>query len=234
MSLILRGFSALNQKLIEIGAIGSTLIPNRVYSSVNALFEAVTGGATIGAGIPLVLPHDHGKFGGGAPIPRGCIFSFDNGDNQTAWKKSFAAPTATWERMQTDRDFDFMAYVSTGIDTDELSVAGAGAKCYLSGWILADASATGAELRLYNKTRVSSQTSSAISISSGTTIAWYQVTDIPCAGGRDNKLDLQARFSSASSGDYVRVYACSLYETRQISQPESSGVYVYSSTPRPS
>lgn len=228
MSLILRGFSALLQRSIAIGARASTLIPNGIYAAINAIWEAMLGAPAPGAGLPYMVPHDHSDYAGGAAIPRGCIYSFDTGD-EASFEAVFAT-TTSWTPF-VSRDYTFPAFVSPGIDTDSDSIVGGGAKCYLQAKVLCVGTATGGQLRLTNKNRTTTTTSATATV--GTSLAWVDIDNVPCIGGQWNEFDLDVQQSTATANT-VTVYAFSLHELRDPSQPESSGAYTYSSVPRPS
>lgn len=227
--LVLRGWTALLQRQIEIGAKGSTLTPQRLYAAANAAWEATTGGPAPGAAIPYILGHDHGTDGGGAPIPRGLIASLD-----VAEETDFAANTlvaTTWASFQPGWDYILPAAVSPGIDTDNDSVAGGGAKCYLVAQVLCRAALAGGEIQLINNNRGSgSNISSAATVP--TTLGWVEIADVPCVGGRINEFDVQWRQTTATSNT-ITMYALNLSEVRGVSQPESTGTTVYSSVSRP-
>jgi hypothetical protein len=231
--LILRGYSALLQRSIEIAAVGSTFIPGAIFSAENALWEAITAAPAMGAQIPAIMPHDHGpdlaSSGGGASIPRGCIYHFDEGD-ATGHSIGFAG-VSSFIAIPAQRAYTFPAFVSPGIDSDDDSVAGGGAKCFLEARILARSSNTGGEVRLTNKSRQASPLSSSALVPT-TTIAWYTLADIPCLGGQWNEFDLEARQTTAVTNE-ITIYALSLHEIRDTSQPESAGSTVYSSITRP-
>jgi hypothetical protein len=234
MSLILRGFSALLQNTISIAARGSTLIATGIFSSINAVWEAVFGSSAPGALLPYMMPHDHGPDGGGAPIPRGCIYSFDVGDEQ-AFETSFSG-AATWGPIIL-RDYTFPAFVSHGIDSDDDSIVGIGIKCYLQAKVLCVATSTGAQLRLANHTKTTTPTgiipSPSAAVVVPTTLSWVTVDQIPCAGGRWNNFDIEVQQADPNANT-IRVYALSLHELRNPSQPASAGQYTYTSVPRPS
>lgn len=227
MPLILRGFTALLQRQIEIAARGSTLIPQRNFAAANALWEALTAAPALGAQLPYILPHDHGPEGGGGALPRGCIYSFDVGDEETAYHVVYAGVTG-WANMITRTKYTFPAWVSPGIDSGSTNVSGG--TCYLIAKICARATLGGAEIRLANKTNGNTNNSSAVAV--GTTISWLTISDVYAYGGRWNEFDIQSQQTTAVANN-VYVYAVSLHEIRATSQPASAGAYTYSSVPRP-
>lgn len=231
MSLILRGYSSLNQNDIEIGGRGSTLLPQRILQAANSLWESITGGAALGASDSRIRPHDHSPDGGGVSIPRGCIYTFDVGDDQDSWRTDFPGLETEWNRSLADRRFDFPVYVTPGIDSSIDSVVGGSVKCFLAARVLCHATAAGGEIRLSNTSRGSSPDTSSI-INPTPTITWYSLSDVPCVGGQYNLFNLETRNMSGSVNQ-IRVYALSLHEIRAVSQPETSGAHLYSAVPRP-
>lgn len=231
MSLILRGYSDLNQKDIEIGSRCSTLLPQRVLQAANSLWESITGAPALGASDTRIRPHDHSPDGGGISIPRGCIYTFDVGDDQDSWRTDFPGIETQWNRSLVDRRFDFPVYVSPGIDSSIDSVAGGGVKCYLVARVLCEATAVGGKIRLRNTSRASGSDVSSV-ITPTTTIAWHSLTDVPCVGGQYNLFNLETRHPTASVNT-IRIYALSLHEIRSVSQPATAGTYLYSAVPRP-
>lgn len=222
--LVLRGFSPLLQRHIEIAARGNTLIAARNLSATNALFEAITGGSAPGAPLPYMLPHDHSPEGGGASIPRGCIYSFDVGDSSSSWTHAMTG-TTSWERIG-DRAYDFPVFVSPGIDTNNTAISTN--PCRLTAKILAATGSADASLKLYNATAQAESSSVTLT----TTLAWHTISDVPCTGGRWNEINIQASQGAVGSNN-LYIYALSLHETRTNSQPESSGTTTYTSVTRP-
>lgn len=224
MPLFLRGYSSLTQRLIEIGARGSTLIPQTMQAAENAMWEAITGSAALGAQLPYIQPHDHGPDGGGGAIPRGCIYSFDVGDSSTAYAKGHET-TGSWSPFQS-REYDFPAWPSPGVDSDSTNVSGG--TCYLIAKILAVATATGGELRITNNTYGASSSAATV----GTTLSWLTISDVRTRGGQWNKFDLEVQ-QTIDQANTIEVYALSLHEIRATSQPASNGTTTFSAVTRP-
>lgn len=221
MALILRGYTALTVQQTHIGARGSCLIPQRYQSAENALWESITGAAALGAQIPYIIPHDHGPDGGGASLPRGCLYSFDVGDDQDAYSHAFTTTTG-WTNLEANRAYTFPCYPSPGVDSSNTNVSAG--TCYLIAKILAVGTASGGEIRLANGTTGTQSSAATVT----TSLTWLTINDIPSKGGTWNKMTLQAQQTSANTNT-VRVYALSLHEVRGTSQPESNGTTTYSS-----
>jgi hypothetical protein len=224
MPLFLRGYSPLTQRMIEIAARGSTLIPQSLQAAQNAMWEAITGSAALGAQLPYIQPHDHGPDGGGGSIPRGCIYSFDAADSDSAFVKNYET-TGNWSPFDS-RNYTFPAWPSPGVDSANTNVSAG--TCYLIAKILAVATATGGELRLTNNTYAASSSAATV----GTTLAWLTISDVRTRGGRWNEFDLEVQ-QTIDQANTINVYALSLHEIRATSQPVSTGTTTYSAVTRP-
>lgn len=236
MSLILKGFGELAQELIEAGREGTQAIGVRLYSALNALYESAAAKPAPGSTRRDIRPHDHTPFGGGRPVARGAILSFDIGEDtglETTWSRDIPVPDmGTWLPILTNgRSPHLKAPVSWGVDDGNTAMGGG--SCRLEGRFLFDVelgSATSVDVRIVNTTN--GLTSSTYNISSSG-VAWVPFSTIPPSEGAFNDFDIEVRGNGTGPCDRVSLYAGCVAEMYDTAQPTSAGSYRYDSVPRP-
>lgn len=225
---VLRGFPPMSRRVAQIARKGRAQLADAAGAMLNGLVERITSSPAIGAAVRAYRYHDHGPEGG-APLPRGCIFSADVGsrdDNRDKILHTLLG-SASWERMSDTYSMEFLfpVEVSQGIDSDSTNVSSN--DCALRVELIVEVSAaTAVDVRIYNHTTESSSSSDT---TDGTTdIQILSITDVPCAGGETNRLDIEVQDTGGGT-DILYILGVAVFETRAESQPASAGTTTYSS-----
>jgi hypothetical protein len=229
MGFVSQGFGSLLQRYFHATRQGAAQIPLRLYTNIGGLFVGATGSPPPGAASIDVAPHDHSTQAGGAPLPRGVIYAW-NGGIQTGWAIAFGEgggevpnnenTPGTWVAI-AQREYSFDPPVTPGIDSTKLNLSGQ--PCTLEGWGIANLQGgvglTG-KVRIYNHETGTYSSEAVLALG----YQEYFFVDIPCKGGMDNRLTVEAQLSDDGT---LYLYAGSIAETRRRSQPASAGAYRY-------
>ena len=224
---VVRSFPALARRIAQIAREGRATLIDNVLATLNGLTERIAGVGAVGAARRVWRYHDHGPEGG-IPLPRGSIFSFDTGE-RASFEDDFSYTinaTATQESLAAEYGMEFLfpAEVSFGIDSDSTNLSSN--PCALRAELTVRvSSADDVEITIKNLT---TGTSSSAATTDGTTgIQTLTISDVPCKGGQTNLFDILVECSTATPS--VFFHGLNLIETRNESQPQSSGTTTYSS-----
>lgn len=237
MSLILRGFGELSNDMVQISRRGVSAIAIRMFSAVNALFESLTKDPATGATRRDIAGHDHTP-GNGIVIPRGSCWSMDIGEDLGAaqvWSRAIAIGEMGFYVTLIPREPNLKLFVTDGIDSALTAIHGG--PCYLDARMLFDIDLTGGgtsvDIRLFNRT--TNSYSNVVNLTGGN--SWASFSSIPIRGGIWNEFDIEVRGNGGggSSVNRVSLFCANIAETRDRSQPQSNGSYIYDdpAAPRP-
>ena len=216
----------------------------KLAGHVQGLYEVLLGKPCPGAQTQLFAHHDHCRRG--IPLPRQTQWCMDSGDNVSdwAWNNNFASgSTDYWYRpldggSQLSYDSggtgtrniqgpaNFHVYVTPNIDSDKTAVSTN--PCYLSVGLLFT-STYACDLRFYNRTR--KEAGAAVAIPAAATVVNEATLTIPCVGGVVNEIDIEMKCGTISNT--IILHQMYIAETRSVSQPQTAGTVVYTTTTRP-
>jgi hypothetical protein len=234
--LVLSGWNPQDYRRTHIGRQGLYNVGLSVANSTNAIYESLFGRAAPGASRATVMPHDHTEEGGGAIVPRGRIWGFDHGYKEDGWEYEFSSGhggnTGIEQEMFPDRpDADFWVDPTSGINGSKTNLSGN--PCTLVAgicmWSLNSSGALASfRFRLKNveTNAVSSWATMSMSAYDKRT-KQLRILDVPLSpiNGRQG---FRVEVEGTESG-IVRIFALSIYETREQSQPASEGSHLYDS-----
>ena len=251
MARVFKSWSQLRHEAIQIAAEGTTGIFSAFYAGINALYEAVQGTRAPGTGSQTIQGHDHTGSGGGAIMPRGSVFCFDNGGDMASvanyWGKSSSVATADpWDYDTPFPDAsrgkcDFWIHVTDGVDGTLNNNSATASTLEAQALIYTEKNANGGgdlttKFKITNlDTGTSSTEITQTTSGSGaqTSIAWFNITDIPIGRGGWQEYKMQTNVDYASTpisqSLIVRVLALNIVESRAYSQPASAGANLFDS-----
>lgn len=242
MSSTLRTLVPLPHDKYRTGERGAGAAMARLASSAQALHEVITGVPPAGDGAPIHAPHDHCYIG--VPLPRGCQYYFDCGEQVDEWSWANGTTTEWWRYYNGsqvisynpatsaryyDDPADIHAYATPNVDSENTAISGN--PCYLVADLLVWTD-NDCEFRFYNIDRdeVSATVNlvgAAVTAAPPQEITCY----IPVTGGRVNQY--YPEFQCSTVNNIVTIAQLGIYETYAISQPKSVGTELYNTVTRP-
>lgn len=222
---VIRSFAPMARRVVQIGREGRNAIIDSALAHINGLVERLSGVAAIGAAARTFRYHDHGP-NGGVSLPRGSIFSFDVGErsaNEDKFSYTISAE-ATWESLAAKYGMEFLfpVEVSFGVDSNSNNVLGNPCTLRAEFTVRANLSVDyGIRIRNLTTSSVSAQATTT-----GTTPQTLTISSVPCSGGKTNLLDIEVYGYTATPTIFFLGF--NLLETRNESQPASSGTTTYS------
>ena len=231
---VFAGWTKLNQGLVHTARPCTFHILNNLYTNTNGLREFVTGAPTRGIQVQTVEGHDHTERGGGAILPRGRLDGFDHGENDSTngyMKEIDGTEVDVWYYADEDNDIGLDAHlfpeVTDGIHAGKNN--NSSNPCTLVAHIFFfaqnDGGVTGSyRVRLKNMDTGDTSSHQTLSVGAGgDDVNWLEITDVPLndeSGLHRYKLQVLGTVAGV-----MRVFACTVFETRSESQPASSGSY---------
>lgn len=244
MAFYLKTWTALRNISIQIAKRGTSALASSLFGAVNGLYESVTGRGCPGSS-QLYEGHDHTDFAGGAIMPRGLVFGFDNGDHHTTidihlawiekWAKTDSDGNWTYQegRLVERSQADFYAYITPGIDDTKLNDAGATVTLEADANVFVynnSGLTTGIGVRVVNvENDVSDE--ALFNVTNGTKVVESISFDGISAGSGGWQGYRIETYSDTGSTPALHVYlilsSFHLYETRIKTQPASAGSYAF-------